>query len=610
MAEKTISVPDVIEILCIPSGTVSDDEADESSDIEFEDADLNEKNCYVTSNDADDVEPSEISHAQGFLTVEIHTNSEEDDNEEPRSDVTQSYLSPTAANFIWRKKKPDSADVDSIFRGPEFSAAPEFLPTPYWYFNQFMDQSVFKIIAEQTNIYAHQKNGIKLETNVAEIEQFIGIHMLMTVVKMPSYRMYWAKATRSEPIALAMGRKRFDKLRNYIHMVDNTNLKQKGDPDYDPLFKVRPVLEKVRKNCLKIEPEEKQSVDEQMIPFKGRIGMKQYIKNKPHKWGIKVFTRAGVSGLVYDFEIYTGKETVENSRGIGVGGEIVLRLVREMPRGLNYKCYFDNWFTSLELIAELKQMGILAVGTIGKNRLRNCKVKDDKELGKAGRGSYEILYETTTGLRVVKWYDNKAVLLASSYAGVEPVDKCERWSKVKKEYIQVDRPNIVKIYNQHMGGVDLSDMLMCLYRITIRPKRWYLRILYYLIDLSVTNAWLLYRRHVAQKNMQHTPLLDFRSEVADCLIRMGKSANMNSRKRGRPSNDEGDHSYHRSSPRQIVIAPPRDVRHDRFDHFSVYSERRGRCRKLGITFTMCMKCRVLLCYTRGKNCFLIFHTLA
>ena len=79
--------------------------------------------------------------------------------------------------------------------------------------------------------------------------------------------------------------------------------------------------------------------------------------------------------------------------------------------------------------------------------------------------------EATKGLSVVKWYDNKAVLLASTIVSTNPVDKCIRWSKAQKVYVEVDRPAVVKEYNTSMGGVDLSDMLMSLYRIDIRPRR-------------------------------------------------------------------------------------------------------------------------------------------
>uniref|UniRef100_A0AAY5K7E5 PiggyBac transposable element-derived protein domain-containing protein n=1 Tax=Esox lucius TaxID=8010 RepID=A0AAY5K7E5_ESOLU len=520
---KLYSVWETIEYICLPDGALSDTESipdDKIADPDFEES----PEAYESDSSFDDDKPlAEIPKANlNHLDVEIHNIHADSDTEVPDDNEPQPGPAPVNKEFSWRQRKPPAADIDSSFRGPAFSPPPDEIPSPKWYFDQFMDKSVFEHISHQSNLYAVMKN-----------------------VRMPSYRMYWQTATRYGPIATVMGRKRFDNLRTYIHM-DNTNVKQKGEPGYDPLFKVRPVLEKVRANCLKVEPEENHSIDEQMIPFKGKIGMKQYIKNKPHKWGIKVFTRAGVTGLVYDFEVYTGKGTVTNERGLGVAGEVVLRLVSEVPKGLNYKCFFDNWFTSPELIVELKKMGILTVATINRNRLRGCTLKSDKELSKAGRGAYEVKYEKTSGMSIVKWYDNK-LLLASSFIGPEPVERCRRWSKEKKEYVEVDRPHIVKVYNHNMGGVDLADMFAALYRIDIRPRRWYLRILYYLIDLALVNGWLLYRRHLTQKQeKKYMPLLDFRVQVADALIKVGKQADLNSRKRGRPSleDDPTSHQAH------------------------------------------------------------------
>ena len=36
-----------------------------------------------------------------------------------------------------------------------------------------------------------------------------------------------------------------------------------------------------------ISNDSEQSIDEHMVKFKGRSGMKQYIKSKPIKWGFK-----------------------------------------------------------------------------------------------------------------------------------------------------------------------------------------------------------------------------------------------------------------------------------------------------------------------------------
>ena len=49
-----------------------------------------------------------------------------------------------------------------------------------------------------------------------------------------------------------------------------------------------------------------------------------------------------------------------------------------------------------------------------------------------------------------------------------------------------------------MGGVDLADMLISLYRVKVKTKRWHIKVFWHLIDISKVNAWNLYRRHFAQ----------------------------------------------------------------------------------------------------------------
>lgn len=52
---------------------------------------------------------------------------------------------------------------------------------------------------------------------------------------------------------------------------------------------------------------------------------------KPHKWGFKVITRAGSSGIIYDFEIYVGSGTCKDY-GLGFSSDIVLHLAKAIPR--------------------------------------------------------------------------------------------------------------------------------------------------------------------------------------------------------------------------------------------------------------------------------------
>ncbi|KAK2706353.1 hypothetical protein QYM36_016404 [Artemia franciscana] len=89
-----------------------------------------------------------------------------------------------------------------------------------------------------------------------------------------------------------------------------------------------------------------------MIPFKERLGFRQYLKDKPHSWGVKVFTRAGISGIVYDTEISTGKRAIEIFE-LGQGTDVVLPLVENLPKFMNFKLFFDNFYTGINLIHKL-----------------------------------------------------------------------------------------------------------------------------------------------------------------------------------------------------------------------------------------------------------------
>lgn len=72
---------------------------------------------------------------------------------------------------------------------------------------------------------------------------------------------------------------------------------------------------------------------------------------------------------------------------------------------------------------------------------------------------------------IVRWFDNKAVNLLSSYVGIEPTGSVKRWDRKTKTHIMVPRPAIVEAYNKFMGGVDLLDMLSALYKFSFQSRR-------------------------------------------------------------------------------------------------------------------------------------------
>lgn len=159
-----------------------------------------------------------------------------------------------------------------------------------------------------------------------------------------------------------------------------------------------------------------------------------------------------------------------------------------------------------------------------------------------------------------------------------------------------------------MGGVDLTDSLIGRHKITIKSKKWYFRMFYHLIDVSVVNSWLLYKRvHSQQKRTSKLlTLANFRVEIAMDLGLAGLAV---TKKRGRKSNLELDlQNRKRRNPASYI--PPQGVRQDQFGHWPIWNSKRLRCKLpkcKGYTYVTCEKCNASLCFNAKKNCFKEFH---
>lgn len=50
-----------------------------------------------------------------------------------------------------------------------------------------------------------------------------------------------------------------------------------------------------------------------------------------------------------------------------------------------------------------------------------------------------------------------------------------------------------------MGGVDLLDANIGRYKIKMRTIKWYMRLFYNLIDVTIVYSWILYKKVFEQK---------------------------------------------------------------------------------------------------------------
>jgi hypothetical protein len=90
--------------------------------------------------------------------------------------------------------------------------------------------------------------------------------------------------------------------------------------------------------------------------------------------------------------------------------------------------------------------------------------------------------------------------MASNCDPVEPLAQCQRYSRKDKCYMPFLQPDLNKLYNMSMGGVDLLDNSIKNYAISTRVRKWYWCLYTWFLNVTMVQAGRLYRAH---KKAQH-----------------------------------------------------------------------------------------------------------
>ena len=257
--------------------------------------------------------------------------------------------------------------------------------SPYDIFRMIFDDEVFDYLVQQTNLYYEQfllaKGGIDnlpnhsrfrswVPVNRDELKVFFAVILYQGLVRLPTYELYWSThdLLQFRNLTTYMTRDRFLNILSFLHARDNSAEPPRDSPDYDPGYKVSYIAAKLVKNWQKLyKPKREVSIDETLVPYKGRTKILQYIPSKPHKWGLKVWTLAdSKSGYVWNWQLYTGKITLQNGRG--AAHEVVMSLMDPLLN-LGHHLYCDNYFTSPSLFTDLGDNQTGACGTLRTNRI-------------------------------------------------------------------------------------------------------------------------------------------------------------------------------------------------------------------------------------------------
>ena len=103
-----------------------------------------------------------------------------------------------------------------------------------------------------------------------------------------SYYSYVWKETRSQYLINLhhlLSKDRFKQISSFVYIVTTA---EESNLSLHKLKKILPLHETIEKSCLNLyQPLQQLSIDERMVKSKARTHFRQYIRNKPTKWGYK-----------------------------------------------------------------------------------------------------------------------------------------------------------------------------------------------------------------------------------------------------------------------------------------------------------------------------------
>lgn len=155
----------------------------------------------------------------------------------------------------------------TISRLPDFTAIcgpvdfdPDF--KPFDYFEKFLndeDCCILDVIVEETNRYADECLNVRQRSAFSrgndwkpvtkdEMSAFFGLVFAMGIVRKPTYASYWEIGsgdliTETPNFSQVMSRNRFQSILRFLHCNDNNLTVPRGRPGFDPLHKVRPIID-------------------------------------------------------------------------------------------------------------------------------------------------------------------------------------------------------------------------------------------------------------------------------------------------------------------------------------------------------------------------------
>lgn len=200
-------------------------------------------------------------------------------------------------------------------------------------FELFITDSIQEIILDCTNLKGRRVFGERWkEMDQTQLHAYFGVLILAGVFrsKGESAESLWDAETGREIFRATMSLENFHIISRIIRFDNRDD--RPARRQRDKLAAIRTVWDKwVRRLPLLYNPGPNVTIDEQLMPFRGRCPFWQYIPSKPAKYGIKIWAACDTtSSYAWNLQVYTGKPdegAPEKNQG--------MRVALDMSQGLS-----------------------------------------------------------------------------------------------------------------------------------------------------------------------------------------------------------------------------------------------------------------------------------
>ncbi|XP_053271933.1 piggyBac transposable element-derived protein 4-like [Pleuronectes platessa] len=345
-------------------------------------------------------------------------------------------------------------------------------------FQLFLPESIVEIILAMTNLEGGRVFADTWKAlDQVDLQAYMGLLILAGVHRSnnEATKSLWDAESGRPIFRSTMSLQQFHVLSRIIRFDDRATRPFRWRDD--KLAAIRNVWDRwVERLPLMYNPGPEVTVDERLVPFRGRCPFKQYIPSKPGKYGIKIWAACDArSSYAWNMQVYTGKPVTgrpEKNQG--------MRVVLDMTAGLkghNITC--DNFFTSHGLGQELLKRKLTMVGTVRKNKPQLPPAL----VSTRGREALSSKFAFTDTHSLVSYLPkkNKNVILMSTLHKDAAVSEAEH-----------RKPQIILDYNRNKGGVDCLDKLTGTYTCKRMTARWPVAVFHNILDVTACNAYVVW----------------------------------------------------------------------------------------------------------------------